>query len=82
MTANLLDSLRTFLAHYAEDDDTTVIEAVGNDELTVGMLRQAMASLDRPLLVVQTDFPLSKEDESRFRAQLEETLAGIRGDDA
>lgn len=43
--ADHLERLEAMLRHYREDDDAEMIDAVGDDRLTVGMLRAAVDEL-------------------------------------
>lgn len=46
--AALAEQLRAFLAHFHDDNGSDVIDYIGPDHLTVGMLRDAAAALGRP----------------------------------
>lgn len=45
MSGDHLERLEALLRHYREDDDAEMIDAAGDDRLTVGMLRAALDEL-------------------------------------
>jgi hypothetical protein len=59
--AALVAQLQDFLAHFREDDDTELVEKLGADELTVGMLRTAVRMLRAAAVGLQRQ-PAAEQD--------------------